>query len=102
MTHQPGGGGLAPGGSPGLPDAVLLEMDMDAAGGSPYEIARKSVEALDPADQFRLLSELSARLSGELGRRPRSLMELEGLGQEVWQGLDVDDYIRQERSSWDG
>jgi hypothetical protein len=41
-------------------------------------------------------------LSSELNPQPRSLLELEGLGQEVWQGVDVGDYLGRERSSWNG
>lgn len=70
--------------------------------GTAYENAKKSIEALAPADQLRLVVELVSRLSGQLNRPPRSLLELEGLGQEVWQGVDVADYLRRERSSWDG
>jgi hypothetical protein len=69
---------------------------------TPYENARKSVEALGPADQLRLIAELTSRLSGRLDRSPRSLLELEGLGEEVWQAVDVDEYLRRERSSWNG
>jgi plasmid stability protein len=29
-----------------------------------------------------------------------SIMELEGLGKELWEGIDVAEYIRQERDSW--
>jgi len=68
-----------------------------------YDQAKQSVQALGPADQLRLISELVARLSGELDRRPRrSLLELQGLGKGVWQGIDVDEYLRRERSSWNG
>ena len=68
-----------------------------------YEQAKRSVEALGPADQLRLIAELVGRLSGELERQPRrSLLELQGLGKGVWQGVDVDEYLRRERSSWNG
>jgi hypothetical protein len=68
-----------------------------------YDQARRSVQALGPADQLRLIAELVGRLSGELDRQPRrSLLELQGLGKAVWQGVDVDEYLRQERSSWNG
>jgi RecB family exonuclease len=68
-----------------------------------YDQAKRSVEALGAADQLRLISELVGRLSGELDRRPRrSLLELQGLGKSVWQGVDVDEYLRGERSSWNG
>ena len=33
--------------------------------------------------------------------RRRSLMELEGLGAELWQGIDAQEYIDQLRSEWD-
>ena len=67
-----------------------------------YENAKRLAEALEPADQLRLIAELTSRLSGTLGGKARSLLELEGLGQEIWQGVDVDEYLRRERSSWDG
>lgn len=68
-----------------------------------YEQVKKSAEALDPADQLRLVAELAARLSDELERRPRrSLLELKGLGKEIWESISVDEYLRQERSSWNG
>jgi hypothetical protein len=69
---------------------------------TPCENARKSVEGLGPADQLRLVAELVSRLSGSMERHPRSLLELEGLGQDVWQGVEVDEYLRRERSSWNG
>jgi hypothetical protein len=68
-----------------------------------YDQAKRSVQALGPADQLRLIAELVGRLSGDLDRQPRrSLLELQGLGKGVWQDVDVDEYLRQERSSWNG
>ena len=52
--------------------------------------------------KLRLVAEIISRMSGELGQQPRSLLELEGLGQELWQSVDVEDYLRRERSSWNG
>jgi hypothetical protein len=31
-----------------------------------------------------------------------SIMALEGLGKEIWHGLDAQEYINQERASWNG
>jgi hypothetical protein len=68
-----------------------------------YDQAKRSVQALGPADQLRLIAELVRRLSGELDLQPRrSLLELQGLGKGIWQGVDVDEYLRRERSSWGG
>src|ERR1017187_1125481 len=68
-----------------------------------YDQAKRSVQALGPADQLRLIAELVGRLSGELDRQPRrSLLELQGLGKGVWKAIDVDEYLRRERSSCNG
>ena len=32
---------------------------------------------------------------------PVSIMGLEGLGKELWEGIDAVEYIRRERDSWD-
>jgi plasmid stability protein len=32
---------------------------------------------------------------------PRSILELRGLGKEMWREIDVAEYIRGERDSWD-
>jgi plasmid stability protein len=32
---------------------------------------------------------------------PLSILGLEGLGKEIWEGIDAVEYIRQERDSWD-
>ncbi|MBA2563846.1 MAG: hypothetical protein H0V09_00275 [Gemmatimonadetes bacterium] len=32
---------------------------------------------------------------------PLSIMELEGLGKDVWAGIDPASYVDQERQSWD-
>lgn len=31
-----------------------------------------------------------------------SIMELEGLGKEIWQGVDAQEYVNRERASWNG
>jgi plasmid stability protein len=30
-----------------------------------------------------------------------SIMDLQGLGKELWEGIDAAEYIRKERDSWD-
>jgi plasmid stability protein len=41
-------------------------------------------------------------LDETLGReKSHSIMELEGLGKELWEGIDPVEYIRAERASWD-
>lgn len=58
---------------------------------------------LSPEDLERLLKDLEAieeGLKDKPDRPMRSLMELEGLGKELWQSVDVDAYLKQERDSW--
>lgn len=35
------------------------------------------------------------------GREPLSILELQGLGRELWAGIDAADHIERERASWD-
>jgi plasmid stability protein len=32
---------------------------------------------------------------------PLSILDLQGLGKEIWQGISSDHYIQQERQAWD-
>ena len=32
---------------------------------------------------------------------PLSILELQGLGKEVWAGVNTDEYVRRERQAWD-
>lgn len=68
-----------------------------------YENALKAVESLSVEDSRRLLEELSARLAKAATRaKKRSIMEFRGLGKEIWDGIDAQEYVRNERASWDG
>jgi len=60
-------------------------------------------ETLSPADQLRLISILSERLSSEIEMeaQPIDMLTLAGLGAEVWERVDVDAYLDEERSSWE-
>lgn len=68
-----------------------------------YQDIRRQVESLTPDDQLRLLEELAIMVRRRIFVKPRrSIMELEGLGKETWQGLDAQEYVNQERASWNG
>jgi hypothetical protein len=60
-------------------------------------------EQLSVPDQLRLISLLAQRLRGHVdeGGEPVDLLSTLGLGAEIWQEIDTDVYIEQERSSWD-
>ena len=33
-------------------------------------------------------------------KKPLSLRALKGLGKEIWEGVDIKEYIKRERESW--
>jgi hypothetical protein len=70
---------------------------------STYENALQIAESLTPEEQRRLLRELTTRVAANTPDEPQhSIMELCGLGKEIWEGIDAQEYVRNERASWDG
>jgi len=67
-----------------------------------YEVIEQ-VQQLSPADRFRLLEELTALVRRQVTTSTRrSILELQGLGKEIWQGIDAQEYVDRERASWNG
>lgn len=73
-----------------------------------YTETLKQVRSLDPEDQsacmpLRLLEDIAMLVRQSLAPRPRrSILELRGLGKEIWEGIDAQSYVEQERASWNG
>jgi hypothetical protein len=67
-----------------------------------YQDIRRRVEELTPDEQIRLLEELAVLVRRRSSLRSRSILELQGLGKEIWQGIDAQQYVDQERDSWNG
>ncbi len=66
------------------------------------EILNKA-QHLTPDEQLQLLEDLAALIRQQGKTRPKhSILELKGLGKEIWKGIDVEKYINEERNSWDG
>ena len=58
-------------------------------------------ENLSISDQLRLITELSLRVRQALiENEPVDLLTLAGVGKEVWDKVDTDAYLNQERDSW--
>ncbi len=70
----------------------------------PYQEILKRAQAELSAKEQNLLSAELAQSAANFDRngKRRSLLEFEGLGKEVWNGIDPDKYIAAERDSWDG
>jgi len=64
-----------------------------------YEEALRQVESLSPADQKRLLEEIARRLDA-LPEQPTSILQLRGLGKDIWRDINAQEYVDRERASW--
>ena len=65
-----------------------------------YESALQMAQALSAEEKLRLIHELTAPTSASAPRH--SILEICGLGAEIWRGIDAQEYVRRERASWDG
>lgn len=60
-------------------------------------------QRLDSLEQLRLLEALATLIRHRIAvQSRRSLLELQGLGKEIWQGIDAQAYVNRERASWTG
>lgn len=67
------------------------------------EIYSKHLASLSKEDRLRLLAMLANGLTEVLpseGKR-HSLFELEGLGAEIWKGIDAQEYVDDLRNEWE-
>ena len=68
-----------------------------------YQEVLEHVRGLRPEEQLRLLEDLAASLRRQLPMQPRrSILELQGLGKYLWQGMDAQAYVHQEPNAWNG
>lgn len=70
---------------------------------SSYKSALEMAVSLSYEERLRLIEELALRTAGDpAGAARHSILELCGLGSEIWHGVDAQEYVRNERSSWNG
>lgn len=71
---------------------------------NPYdEIRSRAAAELSAEEMVRLSEELAARAAlQKADRKPLNLIDLRGLGKEVWNGVNPDEYIAEQRDSWGG
>ncbi len=75
---------------------------------SAQEIYERYVSSLPVPEQMRLLAMLAERLAAEPSATGlavelprRSITELHGLGKEIWEGIDAQNYVDQLRDEWE-
>jgi hypothetical protein len=69
------------------------------------KIYTQHIKGLSPEHRRQLLAIIMRDLTrvpdkSSEGKR-RSLMELEGLGAELWEGVDAQEYVNEIRAEWD-
>jgi len=64
-----------------------------------YQEICRHVQTLTPDEQLRLLEELAGMVRQRMLIQPKcNIMDLEGLGKDIWHGLDAQEYVNQERA----
>ena len=67
-----------------------------------YEQVLQMTRHLNLHEQLQLLEALTRMVRYRVESAPLpSIMELEGLGAEIWQNIDAQEYVNRERASWD-
>ena len=79
--------------------AEIEETDMAT---TEYYKVLKRMHRLTPAEQQRLLEDLAALVQRKVLPKPRSVLDLQGLGKDIWSGIDAQEYVDKERTIWNG
>ncbi len=62
----------------------------------------RKLQARARRERRSVAQEVTRLLAEALDRpKPLSILDLQGLGKEHWQGIDAATHVRQERGSWD-
>ena len=67
------------------------------------ELYAQHIRPLPPSARLRLIELLAHDLAEATDAPPakRSILELEGVGAELWQGIDAQQYVNALRDEWD-
>lgn len=68
------------------------------------ELYEQRIKPLPTSERLRLLALIARDLAGGDAThepRERSLLELEGVGAELWEGVDAQEYVNALRAEWD-
>jgi hypothetical protein len=71
---------------------------------SAKEIYEQHIKPLPLAERLRLVEMIAHEIAGtaeEKTTSKRSILELEGLGADLWEGIDAQEYVNELRKEWD-
>ncbi len=68
-----------------------------------YEIYQQHIKPLSRDKRLHLLAMIAQELAQESahGEPERNIMELHGLGKEIWEGIDAQEYVHALRQEWE-
>ncbi|HXG85616.1 MAG TPA: hypothetical protein VNI84_16450 [Pyrinomonadaceae bacterium] len=65
-------------------------------------IYQQHIKPLSPDEQLKLLAKMAEELaSGKEETKKRCIMELHGLGAEIWERIDAQEYVNELRDEWE-
>ncbi len=68
-----------------------------------YEDVLSRARQLSAEEQLELLEALATIVRQSISSRPRrSILELQGLGKQIWHEMDAQEYVNRERDTWNG
>lgn len=63
----------------------------------------EEVKKLNQAEQLRLLEQIAVLIRNKTTTKTRrSILEIQGMGKDVWKNIDPQKYVDKERDSWNG
>jgi len=66
------------------------------------EMIYKEISQLTNNEKMILLSKLMLEISTYIERDRRlNIYDIKGVGKEVWEGIDAQEYVNKERASWE-
>ncbi|MFM7408390.1 MAG: hypothetical protein ACKO3K_17485 [Cuspidothrix sp.] len=72
---------------------------------SNYQKLLEQAKNLTPEEQLKLVEDLSILIRQQLtikSKPKHNILELRGLGKEIWGNIDAQEYFNQGRDSWNG
>ncbi len=61
----------------------------------------QQIRGLPPEARLQLLALIAQDLAAPTSGKQHRITDLQGLGKEIWQGIDAQDYVDQMRREWD-
>ena len=65
------------------------------------ELYLQQIRNLPVEARLRLMALIAQGLAAQANRPKRRITELRGLGKEIWEGIDAQEYVNELRAEWE-